>query len=76
MSEYGVILFHSSSAAMRAEAVLLRANLNIKLIPTPRQFSSDCGIAVRFEWKHVDQVRLMLEKAHTDYSEVRQLVRK
>ncbi|OIO95807.1 MAG: hypothetical protein AUK03_04750 [Anaerolineae bacterium CG2_30_64_16] len=50
MSDYGVILAHTTSAALRAEKVLKRAGLTVKLIPTPREFSSDCGMAVRFDW--------------------------
>lgn len=36
MDKYGVILFQTSSAAMQAEAILLKADLKVKLIPTPR----------------------------------------
>ena len=49
MAEYGVVLFHSTAHAIRAETVLEEARVRIKLIPTPRQLSSDCGIAVRFD---------------------------
>jgi hypothetical protein len=56
MTEYGVVLFHSSAHAIRAETVLEEADVQIKLIPTPRQLSSDCGIAVRFD--RVDRARV------------------
>jgi hypothetical protein len=49
MAEYSVILVHSTSHAIQAERVLLRAGLGVKLIPTPRHLSSDCGSAVRIE---------------------------
>jgi hypothetical protein len=49
MAEYDVVLFHSTAHAIRAETVLEEAEVPIKLIPTPRQLSSDCGIAVRFD---------------------------
>jgi len=45
--DYAVILVHSTSHAIQAERVLKRAGLTVKLIPTPRQLSSDCGSAVR-----------------------------
>lgn len=48
MAEYSVVLFHSTAHALRAERVLVRAGLSIKMIPTPRQLSSDCGMALRF----------------------------
>jgi hypothetical protein len=47
MSAYAVILVHSTSHAIQAERVLKRAGLTVKLVPTPRHLSSDCGSAVR-----------------------------
>ena len=49
MAQYSVVLFHSTAHAIRAEKVLKRASVRIKMIPTPRQLSSDCGMALRFE---------------------------
>ncbi|MGC8785928.1 MAG: DUF3343 domain-containing protein, partial [Anaerolineae bacterium] len=46
-TEYAVVLFHSTQGAIKAERVLLRAGFAVKLIPTPRQLSSDCGTALR-----------------------------
>jgi hypothetical protein len=60
---FGVVLFHTTSAAMRAEKVLQRADLPIKLIPTPRRFSSDCGIALRFDWTDAQRIRGLLTEA-------------
>jgi hypothetical protein len=48
MADYGVVLFHSTAHAIRAEKVLGQAGFKIKMIPTPRQLSSDCGMALRF----------------------------
>ena len=48
MGEYSVVLFYSSSHALRAEKVLQAAGISIKMIPTPRQLSSDCGMSLRF----------------------------
>ena len=50
MTEYGVVLFHTTSSVMRAEKLLAKEGYTVKLVPTPRQFSSDCGIALRFDW--------------------------
>jgi hypothetical protein len=47
MAEHVVILVHSTSHAIAAERVLKRAGLEVRLIPTPRHLSSDCGSAVR-----------------------------
>lgn len=63
MSGYGVVLFYTTSAAMRAEKVTKKAGLDVKLVPTPRQLSSDCGIALRFNREEGDDVRSVLAKA-------------
>jgi len=47
VSEYAVILVHSTSHAVQAERVLKRGAVEVKLIPTPREISSDCGSALR-----------------------------
>jgi hypothetical protein len=66
VSGYGVVLFYTTSAAMRAEKVAKRAGLDVKLIPTPRQLSSDCGIALRFNREEGDDVGRVLEEARVE----------
>ena len=66
MTAYGIVLFHTSSAAMQAEAVLTRASVQATLVPTPRQLSSDCGVSLRFDWSQNDRVCEMLSRARVD----------
>jgi hypothetical protein len=47
-SQYAVILVDSTSHAMRIERLLTQHQIECKLIPVPRQLSSDCGVCVRF----------------------------
>ena len=44
---HAVILVYSTSHALRGEKVLERAGIACKLIPVPRELSSDCGICIR-----------------------------
>ncbi len=67
---YGVVLFHTNSAALRAEKVLQRAGLVVKLIPTPREFSSDCGIALRFAWQDAARVQQLLDEARVERASI------
>ncbi len=63
MVEYSVVLFHSASHAIRAEKMLLQAGISNKMIPTPRQLSSDCGMALRVDRTDEEQVaRTLAEK--------------
>lgn len=59
---YGVVLVPSVSHAMRAESLVRAAGLPCKLIPTPRQLSSDCGVVLRFAWSDREKVRAVLEE--------------
>ena len=75
ITEYGIVLFYTSSSAMQAESVLLRAKLLAKLIPTPRELSSDCGVALRFDWQQNDQVRALLTQFHVEIAGLQPLPR-
>lgn len=45
--EFVVALFQSVSAAMKAETALKAAGVSYKLIPVPKEISSECGICAR-----------------------------
>jgi hypothetical protein len=49
MGNYGVILTFSTGHSVRAEKVLNEAGIETKMIPVPRNLSSDCGVAVRIK---------------------------
>ena len=51
-----VFLFESVSAVLVAEKVLKDMGIIHKLIPVPKQLSSDCGVCLRVE--SVDQIRV------------------
>jgi hypothetical protein len=64
MPAYSVVLFYSTAHALRAEKVLKQAGVQIKLIPTPRQLSSDCGVALRFDRAEGARVDATLQQNH------------
>lgn len=73
MSRLGVVLFHTNSAALRAEKLLLAAGLDVKLIPTPRHLSSDCGIALQFAWEQESVVEHTLTQAELEHAGIHPL---
>jgi hypothetical protein len=73
MTEYGVVMFHTTSSVMKAEKVLLNKGLSARLIPTPRQFSSDCGLALRFEWDQRESVEAELNTARVEIAGLHQM---
>ncbi len=46
---YGIVLFDTTQAAIRAEKVLDQVGIRTKLIPVPRHISANCGISLRFD---------------------------
>ncbi len=73
MTPYGVVLVHTTSSALRGEKVLKAAGVTVKLIPTPRQFSSDCGMSLRFEWAAAEQVRVLIEQCGVEIAAIHPL---
>ena len=66
---YNVILFESVSHALRAEKLLKAQGIACKLIPVPRQLSSDCGVCLRISLSVKDQVESIL-KGKMDFFEI------
>jgi hypothetical protein len=59
MSEgYAVILVPSTSYAIQIERLLQKSGILCKLIPVPRQLSSDCGVCIRI---HRENASLALD---------------
>ena len=70
MSDYSVVLFHSTAHAIRAEKVLGQAGFKLKMIPTPRHLSSDCGMALRFERTDEARVATVLTDSRVPVKEI------
>jgi len=73
MSGESVVLFHSSNYAMWAVDVLKQAQIEHKLIPVPRELSSDCGYCVRFDTKSAEQVSCLLKKENIEFDRIEQI---
>ena len=71
--KYGAILFHTTSSAMQAQKVLTSKGYRVIMIPTPRQLSSDCGIAVRFNWQEQAEVKEMLDKGGVEVQAIHEI---
>ncbi|MHB1295722.1 MAG: DUF3343 domain-containing protein [Anaerolineae bacterium] len=70
---YGVVLFYTTAAALRGEKLAKEAGLKIKLIPVPRELSSNCGVALRFPWTERDQMAAALDQAGLEYAGIHPL---
>ena len=70
MSEYAVILVHTTSHAIRAHRVLKKAGRSARLVPTPRHLSSDCGSAVRIAADESEECEAILSDAGVEIDRI------
>jgi hypothetical protein len=68
--DWSVVLFHSTSSAIRAESLARQAGIEVKLIPVPRQLSSDCGVCLRVVISDTDRVRQVLDGGRVEYDSI------
>jgi len=66
MKQFGVVIVSTTSAALKAEKLLRTAGYVEQLIPTPREYSSDCGLAVRFSWAQREDINKLLREGGID----------
>jgi len=56
----GLVTFYASHHAVRAEKVLAKGGYRVMLVPGPREISPNCGVALQFEYTHIERVRELL----------------
>jgi hypothetical protein len=61
---------------MRVEHVLHQAGIACKLIPTPREWTSDCGISVRIKREDAAAAKTAMDHAWAEYEEIKELDRR
>lgn len=69
----GVIVFHSTQHAIRAEKVLKQGMFVITTIPVPRHISTDCGIALRFDLRERDAILAYLQNNSVEIAGIHEL---
>lgn len=69
-SRHSVLLFYSTSGAIRAEKLAKEVGLKIKLIPVPRHLSSDCGVCLRCESSDVERLQGILDASRVEFEEI------
>lgn len=68
-----VAIFHSVHRVMKAEKILTGQQMNVLLIPVPRQLSADCGMAIRYPYEHHSEIEQALAERLLAAAEVWQL---
>jgi len=58
--DYDIALFQNISYALKGEKLLKAAGLTVKLIPVPKELSTDCGVCLRFPHDQQETVAQVL----------------
>ena len=61
MEEYGLITFKSTQFALQGEALFKEEEIIFKTIPTPREVSHSCGLALLFAIDDLENVKELIE---------------
>ncbi len=72
-NQYAVILVHSTSHAMRVEKLLQAKGIACKMIPVPRQISSDCGACIRILREDVETARQTIQAGSVEIETIQHI---
>ncbi len=73
MNQFAVILVHATSHAMRVEKLLQEKGIACKMIPVPRQISSDCGVCVRILREDAETARQAIQAGAVEIETIQEI---
>ncbi len=62
MSEECILVFQTTHRTLKAEDILKKEKIKIKIILKPRSITTDCGLAIRFGCDKKDTVTDIIKK--------------
>ena len=65
-----VVIFYSTSSAIKTESLAKRIGLAVKLIPVPRHLSSDCGICLSFNSNDTQKIKKILKDSKIEFDSI------
>ena len=65
-----LILVYTTSLAIRIQKLCMKSGFEVKLIPTPRHLSSDCGMCVKFKSQDKVAIIQLLESHRINYNDI------
>ena len=68
-----VVLFYSTSHAIKAEKYSIANGMGTKLIPVPRHLSSSCGVCLNFTKEDKELLIKIMEEHKVEYENIEYL---
>lgn len=73
--EFGVITFKSTQYAIKADSVFSKETVNYRTIPTPREITRSCGLAIKFNLEELKIVKALIERNNLEINGIYKIVR-
>jgi hypothetical protein len=70
MQRDAILIFQGIHRVMKAEKALKVAGLDVRLMPVPRQLSSDCGLSIACRLRDREVIEQTLDEAGAPYDEL------
>ena len=67
---YGVLTFQSTHHTIQAEEVFKEKEIGYKIIPTPREITLSCGLAIVFDLHDLEDIKDMVENKDINIANV------
>lgn len=55
--EFAILTFEGTQHAIKAESYLIKEGIKTKTIPTPRDITLSCGLAIRIDIDDIDKIK-------------------
>lgn len=70
MNAFSVILFYSVTASLWTARLLKKEGIERKMVPIPRNLSSDCGYCVRINSEDIERARDVLARGGVEFDRI------
>ncbi len=75
-NEFGVVTFKSTHHAIQGEKKFIDSDrIKIRTIPTPREVSHSCGLALKFDLDDLEIVKDIIENEKVEYDNLFKVVK-
>ena len=61
MEDYLIISFESVNYAMQTESILKNENIELQIMPTPREITLSCGVSIKTPVENLNKIQTLME---------------
>ncbi|SDY95225.1 Protein of unknown function [Proteiniborus ethanoligenes] len=73
---YCIVTFHTTNHALNFEKAMKEKDIDVKLMPVPRQVSSSCGTAAQFPCSMKREIVNICGEKHIEIDEIHKIYQK